>query len=371
MADRPPLFVTRKFPPSVGGMETLAAGVWRSLVAVRPDARKISHGGANTALVWWLPLAVLRLIALVLRGQVGSVLLGDALMNAVCRPFLRLLRVEHGTMVMGLDVTYQNPLYRAVVHRALRQTSHVIAISSATAQACVDAGVPADRLSVLRLGVQAPEVTTADRVAASQQLRRELSLTEEPLVLTLGRLVRRKGALWFVTHVLPSLPSDVHYVIAGSGEDRELIQSAAREAGVADRVHLVGQVDDQTWERLMRGVDVFVQPNVAVPGDMEGFGLVAIEAALRGTPVVAADLEGLADAVVDGETGILLPSADAAVWTERLTSLLADRDGLAAQGSRFKEGASERYSEASMGTALVELLGLSAGPGAAATPAPG
>lgn len=362
MTGRAPVFVTRKFPPSVGGMETLAAGVWRSLVAVRPDALKISHGGANQALVWWVPLAVLRLVGLVLRGRVESVLLGDALMNAICSPLLKVLRIEHGTMVMGLDVTYQNPAYRRVVHPWLRRSSRVIAISSATADAVIAIGTPADRVSVLRLGVQAPVVTTEDREAARRELARELSLTDELIVLTLGRLVRRKGVLWFVSEVLPSLPTNVHHVIAGSGEDRDLIQAAAQAGGVADRIHLPGQVDDPTWERLMRGADLFVQPNVVVPGDMEGFGLVAIEAALRGTPVAAANLEGLADAVVDGETGILLPTGEAQAWIARLNELLTDRDALPALGSRFQAGASVRYSEASMGQSLVELLGLSAAP---------
>lgn len=362
MVDRPPLFVTRKFPPSVGGMETLAAGVWRSLVAVRPDARKISHGGPNTALVWWLPLAVLRLIVLVLRREVGSVLLGDALMNAVCAPLLRLLRIDHATMVMGLDVTYQNPVYRALVLPPLRHSRRVIAISTATAAEVIAIGTPAERVSVLRLGVQAPAVTLADRAAASARLRQDLGLGDDPVILTLGRLVPRKGVRWFVAEVLPQLPGDVHHLVAGSGDDRDAIVAAAQAGGVQDRVHLLGQVDDELWERLMRGADVFVQPNIAVPGDMEGFGLVAIEAALRGTPAVAANLEGLADAVVDGETGILLRSGDATVWAQRLTELLADRDALAALGSRFLEGASVRYSEESMGRALVGLLGLSEAP---------
>lgn len=354
-----PVFVTRKFPPSVGGMETLAASVWRSLLTVRPDAVKLSHGGGNKALVWWLPLSVLRLAVLVGRGQVEVVLTGDALTHAVVAPLLRALRVPHATMVMGLDVTYPNPVYRSVVHRQLRRAPRVLAISAATAAKAQAAGVAPERAAVLRLGVQEPPVGARDRAAARTAVLQRLGLTpDRVLVLTLGRLVPRKGARWFVSHVLPGLPPDLHYLLAGEGPEAVGIAKAASQAGVANRVHLLGAVDEQGREDLMRGADLFVQPNVPVAGDLEGFGLVVVEAALRGTPVVAADLEGIRDAVVDGRTGLLLPSGDAAAWQARLTDLLADRPALARLGEGFRSEAAALYGEDAMGRSLAGLLGL-------------
>jgi glycosyltransferase involved in cell wall biosynthesis len=341
-----PVFFTRKFPPSVGGMETLAAGVWRSLLRARPQSVLIAHGGANSRLPLWLPAAVARLLWLVARRRVSFVLTGDALAFAIVSPLLRLLRVPHATMVMGLDVTYTNPVYRAVVLPQLRRASAVLAISSATAQSCFDVGVPPARVSVIRLGVEVPVP------APRPDLRAALDLPADARVLlTLGRLVPRKGALWFAREVLPLLDPSVHYVLAGDGPDREAL------AAVGGNVRLLGRVSDELRETVMRGADVFVQPNIAVPGDMEGFGLVTIEAALRGTPVVAADLEGLKDAVVDGETGILLPSGDAARWASTLTALLADPE-LPALGERFRVAATELYGETAMGDALVEALHL-------------
>src|SRR5664279_2301906 len=297
---RQPVFVTRKFPPSVGGMETLAAGVWRSLLSVRPGAVKISHGGGNRALVWWLPLSLFRLAVLIARGRAEFVLTGDALTYATAKPLLWLCRVPNATMVVGLDITYPNRAYRAIVHPLLRRAPKIIAISGATAERAEEIGVNPARVSVLRLGVHAPQVTAADRKVASAQLRKRLRLAESDIiVLTLGRLVRRKGVRWFCGTVLPELDQNVHYVVAGDGSEATAIRAAAQQAGLADRVHLAGKVSPAEHEELMRGADLFVQPNIAVPGDIEGFGLVTIEAAMRGTPVVAADLEGIQDAVVD------------------------------------------------------------------------
>jgi glycosyltransferase involved in cell wall biosynthesis len=110
----------------------------------------------------------------------------------------------------------------------------------------------------------------------------------------------------------------------------------------------------------LRGVDLFVQPNIPVPGDMEGFGLVTIEAAMRGTPVVAADLEGIKDAVVDGHTGILLAPQDGQAWVDRLSLLVADRRALVRLGAEFQVVVRKLHGEAAMARALAEQLGLDA-----------
>lgn len=344
-------------------METLAEGVWRSLSAVSPGARLIAHGGGNGQLFRWYPTALLRVVWLLARREVDVVLTGDALTYAVLRPILLLSRVRNATMVMGLDVTFDNRLYRAVVHPALRKAPSVIAISQATADAATGFGVPHDHISVVRLGVQSEWVSAAERDAARHVLRRRLDVGDDTvLLLTLGRLVRRKGARWFVRHVLPGLPDNVHYVLAGSGPEERAIVAAAQASGMAARLHMLGRVDDVLREELMCGADVFVQPNIPVAGDMEGFGLVTVEAAIRGTPVVAADLEGIKDAVVDRETGVLLPPQDAPAWTATLERLIADRPGLVEMGAAFQAAASARYSELAMGRALCAVLGVTVEP---------
>ena len=156
-------------------------------------------------------------------------------------------------------------------------------------------------------------------------VRRRLSTGEDDVVvLTVGRLVAAKGARWFVDEVLTVLPATVHYAIAGSGPEHDAIAAAAAARGLDRRVHLLGAVSDAEREALLRGADVFVQPNIPTPGDMEGFGLVLVEAAKRGTPVVASALEGMPDAVADGATGVLCAPGDATEWRDAVTKLVAD-----------------------------------------------
>ena len=135
-------------------------------------------------------------------------------------------------------------------------------------------------------GFLRPRSARTTRAAASKEIRQRYGLPDGAVVLlTLGRLVRRKGARWFTRHVLPGLAPDITYLVAGDGPEANPIRVAAVQAGLGDRVLLLGRVDDDTRELLLRGADLFVQPNIRVPGDIEGFGLVTIEASMRGEPL--------------------------------------------------------------------------------------
>jgi len=340
-------------------MQTLAAGVWRTLFAAAPASILVAHGGSNRRLPVWLLGAMARTVRHVVARRADLVLTGDAVMWAAAWPLLRLLRVPAATMVLGLDMTYGNPVYRAVVPRLLRRAETVVAISESTAAVARGLGVAPDRIRVVRLGVDAPDVTPAERGEARQRLGERLGVADDTvLVLTLGRLVRRKGTEWFLRNVLPRLPEQIVFLVAGDGREAEPLRDAVGELDLGARVQLLGTVDDADRELLLQGADLFVQPNIVVPGDIEGFGLVTVEAAMRGLPVVAADLEGLAEAVVHGETGTLLPSADADAWVAHLTELVRDRDALATQGKAFQTAARERYSERIMGEQLLAALGI-------------
>jgi glycosyltransferase involved in cell wall biosynthesis len=268
---------------------------------------------------------------------------------------------------MGKDVVWDNKIYRAIVHPPLRRASRVLAISHATRDSTIGFGVRSERVHVVRLGVEIPPITPNDAVQARDSLRNRLAIPGQAVVLlAFGRLVRRKGVAWFVSEVLPQLNPQTILLIAGDGEDRPAVEEAIAASGAADRVRMLGQVSDHERDELMAGADLMVQPNIHVHGDMEGFGLVTVEAAMRFTPVVAADLEGLRDAVIDSGTGFLLPSGVAETWVQRLNELMADREKLSVLGEQFGATCREEYSRTNLGTTLRARLGLGAQSGLAA-----
>ena len=151
----------------------------------------------------------------------------------------------------------------------------------------------------------------------------------------LGRLVKRKGHAWFIKNVLPKLPENVLYVIAGTGPEREKIEQAAEKYGFQNKVILLGKVSPDTLRVLYNTVDAFIQPNISVKHDAEGFGLVLLEAALCECPVFAARLEGIPNAIQDGHNGTLLPTQDAAAWVKTLTYFLQQQNTKATQARQY------------------------------------
>jgi glycosyltransferase involved in cell wall biosynthesis len=354
-----PLFVTRKFRRSAGGMETLAAEVWRSVSQHNKSARLIALGRGNGHLFWWLPVTLLRTATALIRQQADVVICGDAVVFAALRPVLALTRVRRVVMVHGLDLTWDKPVYQWWVRGALCHAHLVIAVSEPTAEIARSLGCETDRIVVVRPGVEAPPVTANERARARRAIVRTIGTTDaNRFLLTLGRVVPRKGSAWFVEQVLPRLPHDVVYLVAGEGPDADRVKAAAARAGVLDRVRLLGWVSDAQREELLQGADLFVQPNIKVPGDVEGFGIVVIEAALRGTPVIGARLEGITDAIVDGETGILCNPGDASAWITTVHNRLADLGELVDLGQRYRSHAVEIYGRDRMTRELSELLDL-------------
>jgi len=183
-------------------------------------------------------------------------------------------------------------------------------------------------------------------------MRRELLATLGPgaagalpddalLLCGVGRHVERKGFAWFVDQVLPRLPGAVHFWLAGEGPETPAVREAVARRGLESRVRLLGRVPDETLTALYRGADLFVMPNRPVPGDIEGFGVVMLEAGLCGLPTIGARLEGIQDAIREGENGILVPSGDAEAFAEAILGYYRDRGALAAASAR-----AARYTEA-------------------------
>ncbi|HEX2672203.1 MAG TPA: glycosyltransferase, partial [Polyangiaceae bacterium] len=125
---------------------------------------------------------------------------------------------------------------------------------------------------------------------------------------------------------------------------RDEIERAAAETGMTDNLWLVGNVSDARLLDLLGSSDVFVMPNIVVPGNVEGFGIVAIEASASGLPIVAARLEGIPDAVKDGENGQLVPPEDAAAFVSALADLVESPELRRKLGERGRAYTEQHYS---------------------------
>jgi len=164
------------------------------------------------------------------------------------------------------------------------------------------------------------------------------------LLCSVGRHVERKGFSWFINHVMPLLPENVHYWVAGSGPETESLEAAVARKQLGDRVRLLGRIPERELRLLYRGADLFIMPNIPVAGDMEGFGVVMLEAGLSGLPVVAARLEGITDVIDDGVNGRLVESGNAWAFAEEILRYHHQPDRLQEAADRAASHTADTFS---------------------------
>ena len=340
------LFITRKYPPSVGGMQKLSYHLTTE-VSRREEARIISWGRSQRWLPFFLILAFVQAAWLLRRGVITLIHIGDLLL-APFGVLLRLLgRVPVVANAHGLDVIYPHPLYQLIIPWCLRQLDCIICNSQYTRSECLKRGVSADRCVVIPPGINVEEYKPALSPEERQRFAQcwGLSLDGRHILLTVGRLVPRKGIAPFVSQALPLLRQrreDWLYLIVGEGPERVTIEAAVAAHKLGDKVRLLGQVSEEELKAAYALADLFVMPNVPVAGDAEGFGMVTLEARAAGLPIVAADLEGIRESIENEDDGLLVPPEDYAAYVQAIDFLLG-RESTAAEVQRRRERIAARY----------------------------
>lgn len=311
------LFISRKWPPAIGGMETYSAEVVRELAGlpgVTVDTM-VLPGRSNGKPPHFLFLAVFLLriaIALpIIARRYDVIHLGDFVLSP-----LSLLAIgcrRKVVTVHGLDLLYGRrrgilPLFYNSMTKAMKVAFRAIPVilianSDATARIAAESGF---RSAVVPLGTTIRSVPSGISQPAGT-------------ILFTGRLVPRKGAAWFAEHVLPLLPHRFRLAVIGPKTDVD--ETARLQSN--DRVDLLGFAGADELDAARRQALCVVMPNRSARGgeDMEGFGLVAPETAMAGGILLASAVDGIPSAVMDGETGFLLPENDAAAWARRVLDI--------------------------------------------------
>ncbi len=203
-----------------------------------------------------------------------------------------------------------------------------IAVSESTAEELTRHGLSSDRIAVVHNGVD-------DRLLATVPLGMR---DPEPTALYLGRLERYKRVDLLVRAMaqIREAGDRAQLLIAGDGRYLPALRGLVRRLGLADRVHFAGRVSEATKRSLMERAWIH-----AITSTKEGWGISVIEAAACGTPTVASDTPGLRDAVVHGESGLLVRHGDVTALADAIRSLFRDPcrlDRLAAGARARAEG---------------------------------
>jgi phosphatidyl-myo-inositol dimannoside synthase len=242
--------------------------------------------------------AIRRLGKIASREGIARVHSGRCLPEGVMALALRWWKgLPYSCYVHGEDIgtAAHSREHTLMVRWVFRRAAMVIASSHNTARLLREQwNVPAERIRVLRPGVDVQRFVPAPRDA---DVRRQLGWDDRPVVLTVGRLQRRKGQDMMIRaleQIRRSSP-DVLYSIIGDGAERAYLEQLVREGGLQQHVQFRGEPNDEELVQCYQQCDLFALPNREINGDFEGFGIVLLEAQACGKPVLAGDSGGTAE----------------------------------------------------------------------------
>ncbi len=354
------LIITQDFPPRIGGIENYTRQVSLRLAASHDTTVVAPLVRGSAAVDAMLPFRVVRvpvppnalplalrpvLNHLLKRGQFDATLHSQwqtarfALQARERGHIGRVFIAAHGRELLIRPDPALARVTRAYENRrrhSLAEADLVFAVSRYTAEIACRQGARQERVVVVPNGVDPTHLASS----TGSMLRDRLGAKQGPVLLTVCRLVPRKG----VDLVLRSLPEllrsfpDLVYVVVGDGPERRRLQTLAAGLGVARSVRWEGRIAHAEIRHYFAACDLFVLAPRNLEPDVEGFGLVYLEAAAAGKPVVASDAGGIADAVVNGETGLLVPEGSGAHLSGAIINLLSNPEW----GARLAAGGKTR-----------------------------
>lgn len=356
---------------NVGGMQRVASELFDALrqthdVQLSTRLLRSSFFWSHVRIVPFMAGSFRTIKRMAAQREIDAVLFSSmvtASMAVKLQPHLKANGVLSAAIVHGLDVTMDLKPYQTFVPKVFDALDLVLPVSRATAVACVERGLDPERAVVVPNGIDIDRFPLPPGTRrARRELLHELGAVDRPLadsdfvLVSVGRQVRRKGFSWFIEQVMPLLPENVHYWLAGDGPENEAIRSSIERNNLQHRVRMLGRLSEGDLSRLYRGADLFVMPNVPVAGDMEGFGVVMLEAGLAGMPVVASRLEGIRDVIEEGENGHFIEPRNAWDFSEAITRYVYDLTELEDASRRAADFVRDRYGWTAVADRYVDVL---------------
>lgn len=348
------LMVTRNFPPLTGGMERLNYQVFQALreafdVALCGPVRCMQHTTNGIFCREFSPVPPWRYVAgstwnstaMARTWRPDLVFAGSGLAAPAAWLAGKIAHAPVAVYLHGLDIVASNPIYQSLFLPTIRKCNAFFANSRNTVRLAVASKIPFENLAIIHPGVTVPDFSQHN--TQRTVFRKHFQLHERPVLLAVGRITPRKGLMEFIELCLPeiiaarpetclliigAIPVEPLSKIAASSAAGLLkdIKAAITRLSLQNHVYLLGKTDDATLSAAYFAADILIFPVIDLPGDVEGFGMVAVEAAAHGLPTVGFAAGGVADAVEEGVSGYLTqPRKYAELTKSILRHLSGDR----------------------------------------------
>lgn len=353
------LFISHSYPPILGGVESQNYNLAQGLSRIT-STKIIANGKGKAWLPIFIPLTFIRSSFLMISRD--ACLVGNGVLAPVAAA-LKLIfpRKKFFSVVHGLDITYSYSykegllpkIYKAINIPALKKLDKLFMVGNFTIKAAEKIGIPKNKCVFIPNGASTEGFK---KVRSRKELSRLFGsdTTNKKVIMRLGRFVPHKGTDWFIKNIMPKLPENVVMIAtgyrvgkntAGDPDNFEDCEKAIKDNHLENRVKLLPTLPQKDLEILLNTVDMAVSPNINYPGSSEGFGINAIEAAVCERVVLASNLQGLADAIKDGQNGFLIEPENADAWVSKINEIFSQGDDfLVSFGEKAKKFVEENYS---------------------------
>ncbi|MFA5128590.1 MAG: glycosyltransferase family 4 protein [Patescibacteria group bacterium] len=356
------LIATIEFPPQRGGIANYLAGVAGALpadkVAVLAPRQKGEENFDNhepykiyrkklfVNFLWpkWLPL-VWHLWRVARREKIEVILVSQVLpVGTVAMIVKKIFKIPYFISCHGMDILTAagNPRKKKLMNKILEQASGVVANSEFTKKELVKLAVPENKIIIIypcpgRMSGIAPE-----RIS---EIKNRLGLADKKIILTVGRLVARKGqnkVIEAMTEILKHVPNAI-YVIVGDGLESEKLKIQSEKLKLENNILFTGEISEEKKLAFYQLCDVFIMTPRQIGADVEGFGTVYLEANQFGKPVVAGGSGGVGEAVADGVTGLVVDPENITQIAEAVIKILTDENLAKKMGEEGRERVEKEF----------------------------
>lgn len=362
------LYISHLHPPlddpleNIGGMQRVSMQLINELesrddIEIKTIIQRAPWEGIEfrtaiflTKLIWKLPK--------IAEEFKPDVILFSSMVSALLARFTRKkIDVPMVTINHGQDVTMPLGMYQRFIPKVFDVLDGVISVSQATREQCINRGMDPKKGIALPNGfngMDAEGIPPKNTSRKKLEKRFGIKLNGKGLLLTVGRQVKRKGHKWFIEEVIPMIKSDVMYLAIGDGPEHEKLKKIASSSPCKHKIVLAGRQPDDVLKKAYAAADIFVMPNIPVEGDMEGFGIVLLEANMASTFAIASDLEGIKDVIDHGTNGYKIPVHDARMFAQKIDKVL--KKNPAEMGSLSSKHVKEFFSWNSVADRYISYL---------------
>ena len=344
------LYITRKFPPSIGGMQRFNYKLSFYLRKTK-EFHIISWGGDQLFLPIFLITAFLKTFYYFIFKTVNCIYISDGLLS----PFGLVLKKIFGLPVVGTihgrDIAFNNKIYQKIVPWSLKRLDKIACVSYTLQNECIKRNIPEHLIEVIPNGIDIEdfECTVSPAHISHFESLAQTSFKKKRILITVGRLVPKKGVHSFLINILPLVVKknpDVIYLSVGEGPLEAEIRTIIIDRQLQEHAFLIGEVgmDSNLLPAVYNIADIFIMPNIPVDNDLEGFGIVALESCASGKPVIASKVDGIPDAIKNGENGILIQHSDYLYFSEKILELLENHGAYREISQKCKQYVAEHYS---------------------------